>query len=110
MLVTGCDDFDSTQESQVNYQELSGKQAYELVCASCHDEGIDGAPRTYHKDDWLERSWLWEAVIFEHAKEGFLEMPAKGGEMAMDDTTVEKAAEYMLSITFPQIPPSDDQE
>ena len=25
---------------------LTGRQAYDQVCASCHDEGVDGAPRT----------------------------------------------------------------
>ena len=82
---------------------LTGEQAYEQACARCHDEGTDGAPVTGDSDAWAGRSMLWEAVLFEHAKEGYLEMPAKGGDESLDDTTVERAAEYMLSVTFPAV-------
>ncbi|MDH3532329.1 MAG: hypothetical protein OEO82_05325, partial [Gammaproteobacteria bacterium] len=58
-----------------------------------------------HPEDWSGRSPLWEAVLFEHAKTGFLDMPAKGGNEALDDADVGKAAEYMLRSTFPEIPP-----
>ena len=87
--------------------ELSGKEAYDRVCAGCHEEGINGAPKTGDRDAWAGRSWLWEAVLFEHAKEGFEEMPPKGGAESLDDATIEKAAEYMLSKTFPGLKPSD---
>ncbi len=87
--------------------EFTGKQAYEKVCASCHDEGVEGAPKTGDREAWAGRSWLWEAVLFEHAKEGYLAMPAKGGDETLDDATVEMAAEYMLTRTFPDAPRSD---
>lgn len=83
---------------------LSGQQAYERACARCHDEGVDDAPRTGDRDAWAGRSMLWEAVLFEHAKKGYLEMPAKGGDESLTGRTVERAAEYMLSITFPEAP------
>lgn len=87
--------------------ELSGREAYNQVCASCHEEGVNGAPRTGDREAWSDRSWLWEAVLFEHAKQGFMDMPARGGEDSLADTTVEKAAEYMLSKTFPDVQRSD---
>lgn len=87
--------------------ELSGKEAYDQVCASCHEEGVNGAPRTGDRDAWSDRSWLWEAVLFEHAKQGFMDMPARGGDERLADTTVEKAAEYMLSKTYPDVKRSD---
>ena len=83
--------------------QLTGKEAYDLVCAGCHEEGIDGAPRTGDRDTWADRSWLWEAVLFEHAKQGYMEMPAKGGDVSLDDAAVEMAAEYMLTRTFPDV-------
>ncbi len=97
------DDFEPTDSSV----QLAGKQAYDEVCASCHDEGVDGAPKTGDQEAWAGRSWLWEAVLFEHAKDGYLTMPAKGGEESLDDATVEMAAEYMLTKTFPDAPPAD---
>ncbi|MDJ0813057.1 MAG: c-type cytochrome [Woeseiaceae bacterium] len=96
-------DFEPTDSSV----QLAGKRAYEQACASCHEEGLDGAPRTGDRDAWTGRSWLWEAVLFEHAKDGYLDMPAKGGDESLDDAAVEMAAEYMLTRTFPDAPPAD---
>ena len=80
---------------------LTGQQAYEQACASCHDEGVDGAPRTGDPEAWADRSMLWEAVLFEHAKKGYLEMPARGGSPELPDLSVSQALEYMLLETFP---------
>lgn len=85
----------------------AGKQAYDQACAQCHEEGLDGAPRTGDREAWAGRSWLWEAVLFEHAKDGYMTMPAKGGAEGLDDATVEMAAEYMLSKTFPDTTPAN---
>jgi len=90
-----------------NTMQLTGKQAYEQVCAQCHDEGVDGAPRTGDREAWTGRSWLWEAVLFEHAKDGFMAMPAQSDGEALDDAIVEMAAEYMLTKTYPDVMPSD---
>ena len=87
--------------------QMGGKQAYDQACAGCHEEGLDGAPRTGDREAWAGRSWLWEAVLFEHAKDGYMTMPAKGGEEDLDDATVEMAAEYMLSKTFPDATPAN---
>lgn len=88
--------------------ELSGQQAYELACAGCHDSGTGGAPRTGDPATWRDRSSLWEAVLFEHAKSGYLDMPARGGDSTLPDRTVEAAAEYMLSVTHPGLSPDGD--
>jgi cytochrome c oxidase cbb3-type subunit 3 len=87
--------------------QLTGKQAYDQVCARCHEEGVDGAPRTGDRSAWEGRSWLWEAVLFEHAKSGYMDMPAKGGDESLDDAIVEMAAEYMLTQTFPDVTRAD---
>ena len=79
----------------------SGQQAYAAICAGCHEEGLDGAPRTGDREAWDKRSRLWEAVLFEHANNGYYEMPAKGGDESLDDVTVARAAEYMLTLTYP---------
>ena len=81
-----------------------GQQAYEEFCARCHAEGLDGAPKVGDRAVWNNRSAQWEAVLFEHARNGFGEMPAKGGEAMLDAATVSKAAEYMMSLTYPEMP------
>ena len=47
---------------------------------------------------------MWEAVLFEHVKQGYLNMPARGGEPGLTDYDVEAAAEYMLNISHPSLP------
>jgi len=84
---------------------LSGEQAYETTCAHCHDTGLNGAPVTRNPADWENRSPLWQAVLMEHAKSGYFGMPPKGGNPDLPDLTVSAAAEYMLEITFPNLPP-----
>ncbi len=83
---------------------VSGKEAYDQVCAHCHDSGLDGAPRTDHPEDWEGRSRLWQSVLYEHAKKGYMEMPAKGGDERLNDAAVAAAAEYMLERTHPNLP------
>jgi len=81
-----------------------GREAYEAKCASCHDIGKNGAPRVNSPEDWKNRSMLWEAVLLEHAENGFLDMPPKGGHPQMPDYNVGVAAEYMLDKAHPEMP------
>ena len=81
-----------------------GRAAYERVCAGCHDEGVGGAPAVGDREAWADRSSLWMGVLAEHAKEGYLDMPAKGGAPDISDPEVTAAAEYMMSLTYPELP------
>lgn len=90
---------DEPAETAEAIATMSGAEAYKLACAQCHEEGQMGAPRIDDTDNWTGRSWLWEAVLFEHAKNGYNNMPAKGGYNTLPDDVVEKAAEYMLGQT-----------
>ncbi len=81
-----------------------GKEVYEYACAACHDEGLNGAPPIGDREAWSDRSPLWSAVLFEHARTGYLEMPAKGSHEDLSDQQVDAAAEYLLSVTFPELP------
>ena len=114
LVLTGCGQKDSDELVLIepDYEVtkspesalLVGQQAYEEICAGCHEEGLDGAPRTGNREDWAGRSWLWETVLFEHARSGYKNMPAKGGDATLDEVTVSKAAEYMLTLTYPEMP------
>jgi cytochrome c5 len=85
-------------------RQALGKATYDAACASCHETGEGGAPRTGRREDWSERSDMWQAVLFNHAKSGYLEMPGKGGQPELSDASVEAAAEYMLGLTYPELP------
>ena len=81
-----------------------GRLAFEKHCAECHENTTAKAPTTGDKGDWASRSQLWEAVLFEHAEKGYLEMPPKGGAKDATSYEVEAAAEYMLTVTHPDMP------
>lgn len=81
-----------------------GEDVYQWACASCHDEGKDGAPATGDMQSWSNRSPLWSSVLLDHATQGLLEMPAKGGHPYLSDRAVQAAIEYMLGETFPDQP------
>lgn len=80
---------------------IDGEAAYVEHCAGCHETGMLGAPREGEPEEWQGRSNLWQAVLMDHAKTGFFEMPARGGKSDLPDEVVNAAAEYMLEVTFP---------
>lgn len=79
----------------------AGLAAYQRVCAECHESGRSGAPVVGRPEDWVGRSRLWQAVLFRHAEQGYLKMPARGGDDTLSDREVRAAAEYMLAVTQP---------
>ncbi len=81
---------------------ISGHELYQEFCASCHDTGLGGAPVVGNPADWQDRSGLWVAVLTEHARSGYLEMPARGGESRLSDLAVSHAVEHMMLKTFPE--------
>ena len=83
---------------------LDGESAYIEFCAGCHETGMLGAPVAGDAADWGSRSQLWDAVLLDHAITGYLEMPAKGGQVNLPDEVVRSAAEYMLRMSFPDMP------
>ena len=83
---------------------VNGEAAYNAHCAGCHETGMLGAPREGAPQDWEARSSLWQAVLMEHAKTGYFDMPARGGKTELPDAVVDAAAEYMLEQTFPNRP------
>lgn len=109
LLAGGCEspgeaDTAAADREALESASLSGRAAYEMVCASCHESGKDGAPRTGDTEAWSERSPHWEAVLAEHARDGYLAMPAKGGAPELRDAVISRATEYMLLQAYPERP------
>lgn len=81
-----------------------GEVVYRQNCSSCHATGVGGAPVLGHVPSWATRAPEWSAVLKQHALEGFVSMPAKGGNPELSRGQVEAAVDYMLSaITAPSI-------
>lgn len=78
-----------------------GKAVYFAHCAGCHEEGVNGAPAIGDVPAWAARAPAWTAVLDQHAREGYLAMPARGGEPGPDDLQVSAAVDYMVSRIAP---------
>ena len=72
-----------------------GLQVYKSGCAECHATGKEGAPRLHDKAAWQGRSFQSLAVMQDHAKNGFLKMPPKGGHILLDNQDLANAVYYM---------------
>ena len=94
---------DRSVTSWTEQQRQIGRDTYLRACANCHDQPTDGTPAIRDRDSWANRSPLWSAVLLEHAKNGYMDMDAKGGG-EFSDREVEAAGEYMLTETFPELP------
>lgn len=103
LVLLGCAGPESRHDTArvaTSGQTRNGESAYLENCAGCHETGMLGAPRAGVPGDWEGRSTLWQAVLMDHAKTGYFDMPARGGKSDLSDETVGAAAEYMLETTF----------
>ena len=103
LLLSGCA-LNSDDKAKAADEGINGEAAYLEYCAACHEQGMFGAPREGEPRDWESRSSLWQAVLMEHTKEGYFDMPARGGTTNLPDEVVNAAAEYMLETTFSDRP------
>ncbi len=76
----------------------SGEEIVNTVCATCHDAGVAGAPKTGQAGDWATRLEQGDDVLVEHAIAGVNAMPPKGGDMSLTDEEVRRAVVYMLAL------------
>lgn len=77
-----------------------GKTLHDSACKVCHGSGVGGAPITGFSKDWIGRVDQNITILYQHALEGFQGnkgvMPAKGGQMHLDNESVKAAVDYML--------------
>jgi cytochrome c5 len=87
----------AAEESGGGASELSGgAEVYDAVCASCHAQGVAGAPQT-GDDVWQQRlddNGL--QTLYDNAINGIGAMPAKGGMSSLSDEQVQQAVDYIL--------------
>lgn len=78
-------------------KDRSGKEVVNTICASCHDEGKDGAPRVGNTADWAPRAKFGLPRLLNSSMEGYRKMPAHGGHPAVTDLEMTRAIAYMVS-------------
>ncbi len=74
----------------------SGEEVYSSVCAACHTTGVLESPKLGDKAAWEPRIAKGEDTLFDHAWNGFNQMPAKGGDSALTEDELKATIAYML--------------
>ena len=80
-----------------------GNQIFNGYCAECHLNTENEAPQLDEADDWDMRTRQWVAVLKDHAKNGFLEMPAKGGHPELTSQNISDAL-YFMEVKIRSLP------
>ena len=73
-----------------------GRRYYERACASCHDQGLQGAPLLGNQADWEDRVGKGVFQLVRNAIDGIGAMPPRGGDPTLRKEAVGLAVEYML--------------
>ncbi len=74
----------------------SGKNTYELVCASCHSTGLRQIPQINDPSQWVDRLSQGPEVLYSHSIDGLRGMPPKGLCESCLDKEIKAAVDYML--------------
>lgn len=74
----------------------SGSETYKLICATCHEQGLSGAPLTNKKADWTFRIKKGFPLLYAHVIAGLGKMPPRGGCITCTDDALQAAVDYML--------------
>jgi cytochrome c5 len=75
----------------------SGEAIYTSTCAACHGTGAAGAPKFGDSAAWGPRLAQGEDTLIQHAVQGIRAMPAKGGNVDLDNVEVARAVVYMAN-------------
>lgn len=74
----------------------AGQQIWEDNCKVCHSVGLAGAPKFGDANAWAPRLQRGMPSLYQHALEGWGDMPARGGNPALNDEQVKLAVNYMV--------------
>lgn len=97
-LLAGCD---KPSPTAPGVDLALGESVYTQRCASCHERGLAGAPRTDAAEEWttaLERgidTLIANSINGYRGERGF--MPPRGGHAALTDAEVTAAVHYLVN-------------
>ena len=86
-----------------------GKQVVDTVCAACHAEGKDGAPRIGDRNAWTPRFAKGLDVLIDAAVNGHGGMPSRGGLPQLEREELRSAVLYMFNYGLPPVTPPAEQ-
>ena len=87
----------SSAVAQAPPTERTGEQIVKQQCASCHEKGLNGAPRIDDRAAWAPRMKQGLDAMVTSAINGHGKMPARGGLVSVTDTELRSAIAYMFN-------------
>ena len=98
------------QTVKVTPSNPTATEIYTALCASCHDAGLVGAPKTGDAAAWAPRLALGFDGLTASAIAGKNLMPPRGGGGDLTDTEVKRAVAHLPNLAAPKFtePPLDD--
>lgn len=88
---------DTDEEIAADEDAAMGQQITTAVCATCHAKGMLNAPVIGNAEDWAPRIEKGLETLYDHAINGFKNMPARGGRGSLSDDEVKAAVDYMVA-------------
>jgi glucose/arabinose dehydrogenase/cytochrome c5 len=76
--------------------QRQGAIVYRTICASCHDGGLNGAPRRKKPGDWRARLLQGRSLLYQHSIDGIGAMPPRGLCDNCTDEELRAAVDFML--------------
>ncbi len=110
LSLTACDtttELTSTPSEQTNSDAAPAIPAmtedvmrkWASSCALCHVQGVGGAPRIGHHEEWLPRLAQGRRVMLKHTIEGFNNMPPLGYCMSCEESDFTSLIEFMVGTS-----------
>lgn len=80
-------------------ETLTGEEIYKATCATCHADGVAGAPKLGDEGDWAPLIDTGLDAMVKVAIEGKGAMPPRGGNSSLDDDDITRAVIYMANAS-----------
>jgi cytochrome c5 len=76
---------------------LTGEQVVHAQCMTCHESGVNGAPRIGDREAWIPRLSQGVDALVRSAMHGHGAMPARGGMAQLTDRQLREAVIYLFN-------------
>jgi cytochrome c5 len=87
----------SEEEAFEGKPSEGGRELYMFRCATCHNTGLNGAPKIGDKLAWQPRIEKGKETLYDNAINGIRNMPPKGGFPALKNEDVKAAVDFMIT-------------
>ena len=76
---------------------LSGEEVYSRYCHTCHDTGLNEAPKIGDAEAWAPRLAKGNDALLQTTRQGLNLMPANGLCMSCSDDELQAAIDHMVA-------------